>query len=115
MSSDTIRVRFAPSPTGHLHLGGARTALYDYLIARKLGGKFILRIEDTDFRRYVEGAEQEITHCLHWLGMDWDEGPDVGGSYGPYRQSERKEIYLEYAEKLIDPGMGFTVFAPPKG
>ncbi len=110
MSSDTIRVRFAPSPTGHLHLGGARTALYDYLIARKLGGKFILRIEDTDFRRYVEGAEQEITHCLHWLGMDWDEGPDVGGPYGPYRQSERKEIYQEYAEKLIESGNGFYCF-----
>lgn len=110
MSQDPIRVRFAPSPTGHLHLGGARTALYDYLIARKLGGKFVLRIEDTDFRRYVEGAEEEIIHCLHWLGMEWDEGPDKGGPYGPYRQSERKEIYLEYAERLIDSGNAFYCF-----
>ncbi len=110
MSKDPIRVRFAPSPTGHLHLGGARTALYDYLIAKQLGGKFVLRIEDTDFRRYVEGAEEEIVHCLHWLGMEWDEGPDKGGPYGPYRQSERKEIYMEYAERLIESNHAFYCF-----
>lgn len=114
MSTDPIRVRFAPSPTGHLHLGGARTALYDYLIAKQLGGKFILRIEDTDFKRYVEGAEDEIIHCLHWLGMEWDEGPDMGGPYGPYRQSERKQIYLEYAEKLIESGHAFYCFCTPE-
>ena len=87
------RVRFAPSPTGRLHLGGARTALYDYLIAKKTGGQFILRIEDTDRTRYVPTAEQEIIDGLHWLGIQWDEGPDISGPYGPYRQTERKEIY----------------------
>ena len=86
------RVRFAPSPTGHMHLGSARTALYDYLFARQTGGQFILRIEDTDQKRFVEGAEQELLDGLHWLGLEWDEGPDKGGEYGPYRQSERKEI-----------------------
>jgi glutamyl-tRNA synthetase len=114
LSTNPIRVRFAPSPTGHLHLGGARTALYDYLIAKQLGGKFVLRIEDTDFRRYVEGAEEEIIHCLKWLGMEWDEGPDIGGPYGPYRQSERKQIYLEYAEKLIESGNAFHCFCSPE-
>ena len=78
-----VRVRFAPSPTGHLHLGGARTALYDYLIAKIFDGKFILRIEDTDRKRFVEGAEKEIMDGLHWLGISWDEGPDIGGQYGP--------------------------------
>ena len=85
------RVRFAPSPTGHVHLGSARTALYDYLLAKQTGGKFILRIEDTDRKRYVEGAEEELMTSLRWLGIEWDEGPDVGGPFGPYRQSERKE------------------------
>ena len=90
------RVRFAPSPTGSLHLGGARTALYNYLLARQTGGQFILRIEDTDRKRLVEGAEQEIYDGLHWMGLEWDEGPDVGGPHGSYRQSERKDIYQEY-------------------
>ena len=81
------RVRFAPSPTGRIHLGGARTALYDYLLARQTGGQFILRLEDTDRKRYVPGAEDELIEGLHWLGIDWDEGPDIGGPHAPYRQS----------------------------
>ncbi|MBP9675454.1 MAG: glutamate--tRNA ligase [Anaerolineaceae bacterium] len=96
-----FRVRFAPSPTGRMHLGSARTALFDYLIAKKTGGQFILRIEDTDFKRYMPGAEQEIIDGLSWLGVNYDEGPDIGGPYGPYRQSERKEIYLEHARRLV--------------
>jgi len=113
-SSQPVRVRFAPSPTGHLHLGGARTALYDYLLARQTGGQFILRIEDSDRRRFVPGAEEEIYASLRWLGIDWDEGPDVGGDYGPYRQSERKEIYQQYADQLIDSGHAFTCFCTPE-
>jgi glutamyl-tRNA synthetase len=108
-----VRVRFAPSPTGRLHLGGGRTALYNYLLVKKMGGKFILRIEDTDQKRYVETAEQEIIDGLHWLGIDWDEGPDKGGSYGPYRQSQRKEIYQRYAEQLIEQGDAFYCFCSP--
>jgi glutamyl-tRNA synthetase len=108
------RVRFAPSPTGHMHLGSARTALYDFLLARKTGGQFILRIEDTDQKRYVEGAEQELLDGLHWLGLDWDEGPDKGGEYGPYRQSERKEIYQKYARQLVETGHAFYCFCSPE-
>jgi len=104
------RVRFAPSPTGHVHLGSARTALYDFLIAKKTGGKFVLRIEDTDRKRLVEGAEDELINSLHWLGIDWDEGPDKGGPYGPYRQSERKEIYLKFARELIEKGHAYYCF-----
>lgn len=109
-SSQPARVRFAPSPTGHLHLGSARTALYDYLLARQTGGQFILRIEDTDRKRFVPGSEQEIIDTLHWLGIEWDEGPDVGGPYGPYRQSERKEIYQKYARELIAKDHAFVCF-----
>ncbi len=109
-----VRVRIAPSPTGRVHLGNARTALYDFLLARQTGGQFILRIEDTDRRRYVEGAEQELIDGLHWLGLSWDEGPDVGGPYGPYRQSERKDIYLEYAHKLIETGHAYYCFCTPE-
>jgi glutamyl-tRNA synthetase len=105
-----IRVRFAPSPTGHMHLGSARTALYDYLAAKRYGGKFILRIEDTDMKRYVPEAEQELIDGLHWLGITYDEGPDIGGPYGPYRQSDKKEIYLEFAEKLVESGHAFYCF-----
>lgn len=115
--ADTLtpaRVRFAPSPTGHLHLGGARTALYDYLLARQTGGQFILRIEDTDRKRYVPGAEQEIMDGLHWLGLEYDEGPDVGGPYGPYRQSERKDLYLHYAQKLVASGHAYPCFCTPQ-
>jgi glutamyl-tRNA synthetase len=104
------RVRFAPSPTGHMHLGSARTALYDYLLAKQTGGQFILRIEDTDQKRYVTGAEQELIDGLRWLGLEWDEGPDVGGDYGPYRQSERKEIYQKYARQLIENDHAFYCF-----
>jgi len=106
----SYRVRFAPSPTGHVHLGSARTALYDYLIAKQTQGQFILRIEDTDRKRLVEGAEDELVDSLHWLGIDWDEGPDKGGAYGPYRQSERKEIYLKYARELIDKDAAYYCF-----
>ena len=88
-----VRTRFAPSPTGYLHIGGLRTALYAYLYARKAGGKFILRIEDTDLERYVDGAVEIIYRTLKEEGLSYDEGPDVGGDYGPYVQSERKEIY----------------------
>lgn len=108
-----VRVRFSPSPTGHLHLGGGRTALYDYLLARQTGGQFILRLEDTDRKRLVPGAEQELMDGLRWLGLEWDEGPDVGGAYGPYRQSERKEIYLDFARKLIETGNAFYCFCSP--
>lgn len=111
---DPVRVRFAPSPTGHLHLGSARTALYDYLIAKKTGGQFILRIEDTDRKRLVEGAEQEIYDGLRWLGIEWDEGPDVGGPYRPYKQSERKEIYLKFAEELIENDHAYYCFCTPE-
>lgn len=108
-----VRVRFAPSPTGHMHLGSARTALYDYLIAKKTGGQFVLRIEDTDFKRYIPGAEEELINGLHWLGLEFDEGPDIGGPYGPYRQSERKEIYLEHARKLINEDKAYYCFCTP--
>ncbi len=109
-----VRVRFAPSPTGHTHLGSGRTALYDYLLARKTGGQFILRIEDTDRKRFVTGAEQELINSLRWLGLEWDEGPDVGGPYGPYRQSERKEIYDSYARQLIEAGHAYYCFCSPQ-
>lgn len=104
------RVRFAPSPTGHTHLGSGRTALYDYLLARQTGGQFILRIEDSDQKRFVEGAEQELIDSLRWLGLEWDEGPDKGGPYGPYRQSERKEIYRRYAWELVERGRAYPCF-----
>src|ERR1700712_4141036 len=105
--SKKVRVRFAPSPTGGLHLGGVRTVLYNYLFAKQHGGDFILRIEDTDQSRYVEGAEQYIIDCLEWCGLTPDEGPGVGGSFGPYRQSERKELYRLQAEKLVKDGNAY--------
>ena len=105
-----VRTRFAPSPTGFLHLGGLRSALYGYLFARQNNGAFILRIEDTDQERYVEGATQVIYDTLRDCGMNWDEGPDVGGDYGPYIQSERKAIYLPYAKKLIQSGHAYYCF-----
>jgi glutamyl-tRNA synthetase len=110
---EPVRVRFAPSPTGRTHLGSGRTALYDFLLARQTGGQFILRIEDTDQKRYVPGAEDELMRTLHWLGLDWDEGPDVGGSFGPYRQSERKQIYLDHAHWLIEQDHAFYCFCSP--
>ena len=105
-----VRVRFAPSPTGHTHLGSGRTALYDYLVARQTGGKFILRIEDTDRKRFVPGSEEELMASLRWLGLQWDEGPDIGGPYGPYRQSERAEIYREHARRLVERGNAYPCF-----
>jgi glutamyl-tRNA synthetase len=110
IASKTVRVRFAPSPTGRTHLGSGRTALYDYLLARQTGGQFILRIEDTDQKRYVPGAEEELVQSLHWLGLDWDEGPDVGGNFGPYRQSERREIYQDLAKELVNKGLAYYCF-----
>lgn len=102
-----VRVRFAPSPTGHLHVGGARTALFNWLFARKNYGKFILRIEDTDTERSTRESEQMIIEDMKWLGLHWDEGPDIGGEYGPYRQSERLEIYKRYAYELVDKGYAY--------
>lgn len=110
MDSKPVRVRFAPSPTGYLHVGGARTALYNWLFARHNGGTFVLRIEDTDRTRYVEDAEEDIVAGLRWLGLDWDEGPDVGGDYGPYRQSQRLHLYREYAERLLTAGHAYKCF-----
>ncbi|MGZ8538365.1 MAG: glutamate--tRNA ligase [Flavisolibacter sp.] len=105
-----VRVRFAPSPTGGLHIGGVRTVLYNYLFAKNNKGDFIVRIEDTDQSRYVPGAEQYIFDCLKWTGLQPDESPVHGGSYGPYRQSERKEIYRQYAEQLVNDGHAYYAF-----
>ena len=109
-----IRVRFAPSPTGGLHLGGVRTVLYNYLFAKNKGGDFILRVEDTDQSRYVAGAEQYIFDCLKWAGLEPDESPVHGGNYGPYRQSERKEMYRQYAEQLVKDGHAYYAFDTPE-
>lgn len=109
-----VRVRFAPSPTGGLHLGGVRTVLFNYLYARHHGGEFVLRIEDTDRTRYVEGAEQYIYDCLKWCGLEPDESPQIGGPYAPYRQSERKEMYRQYAEQLIAQGNAYYAFDTPE-
>ena len=109
-----VRVRFAPSPTGGLHLGGVRTVLYNYLFAKHHNGDFILRIEDTDQSRYVPGAEQYIFDCLKWAGLEPDESPMHGGNYGPYRQSERKELYRQYAEQLVAAGHAYYAFDTPE-
>ncbi|MBQ7090182.1 MAG: glutamate--tRNA ligase, partial [Clostridia bacterium] len=106
----TVRTRFAPSPTGYMHVGNLRTALYTYLIAKQNDGKFILRIEDTDQERYVEGAVDLIYRTMKETGMDWDEGPDVGGDYGPYIQSERRGLYMEYAKMLVEKGAAYYCF-----
>jgi glutamyl-tRNA synthetase len=113
MNPGEIRVRFAPSPTGPLHIGGVRTALYNYLFARKQGGRMVLRIEDTDQARFVPGAEQYILESLAWCGITFDEGVHLGGPYAPYRQSERKEIYREHALKLIGLGHAYYAFDTP--
>jgi len=105
-----VRVRFAPSPTGPLHIGGVRTALFNYLFAKKYNGTFILRIEDTDQTRYVENAEQYIIDALNWCNIPFDEGPGKNEKFGPYRQSERKEIYKQYAETLIEKGKAYYAF-----
>lgn len=105
-----IRVRYAPSPTGHLHIGNARTALFNYLFARNQKGKFIIRIEDTDQKRNIAGGEESQLKYLKWLGMDWDESVDVGGEYGPYRQSERLDIYKKYYEDLLEKGLAYKCY-----
>jgi glutamyl-tRNA synthetase len=112
--SKKVRVRFAPSPTGGLHLGGVRTVLYNYLFAKKHGGDFVVRIEDTDQSRYVPGAEEYIFDCLRWCGLEPDESVLHGGSYGPYRQSERKESYRKYAEQLVKDGHAYYAFDTPE-
>ncbi|MBV8389093.1 MAG: glutamate--tRNA ligase [Mucilaginibacter sp.] len=114
MSDKKVRVRFAPSPTGGLHLGGVRTVLFNYLFAKKHKGDFVLRIEDTDQSRYVNGAEEYILECLEWCGLTPDESPVAGGHYAPYRQSERKSIYREYAERLVGQGHAYYAFDTPE-
>lgn len=108
--SDKVRVRYAPSPTGHLHIGNARTALFNYLFARHNGGKFIIRIEDTDKKRHVENGEQSQLENLKWLGIDWDESTDVGGEFGPYRQSERFELYDKHIEELLEKDLAYPCY-----
>ena len=110
----SVRVRFAPSPTGPLHIGGLRTALYNYLFAKKNGGKFLLRIEDTDQNRKVEGAEDYIINALEWCDLKPDEGPLLGGEAGPYRQSERKKIYKKHIDLLIREGKAYYAFDSPE-
>jgi glutamyl-tRNA synthetase len=112
--SNTVRVRFAPSPTGPLHIGGVRTALYNYLFARHAGGTMILRIEDTDSKRYVPGSEAYIVEALQWLNIQIDEGVSQGGDYGPYRQSERKEIYKKYIDQLLEQDKAYLAFDSPE-
>ena len=111
---EEVRVRIAPSPSGYLHIGTARTALFNYLYAKKVGGKFVLRIEDTDLERSNTEYTQNIYDSLKALGLNWDEGPDVGGNYGPYQQSERFDIYPKYAQKLIDAGYAYECFCTPE-
>jgi nondiscriminating glutamyl-tRNA synthetase len=110
LAKNNIRVRYAPSPTGHLHIGNARTALFNYLFARHNKGKFIIRIEDTDTKRNIADGERSQLDNLKWLGLDWDEGPDVGGDFGPYRQSERKDIYVKLIQQLLDEGKAYKSY-----
>ena len=114
MADRKVRVRFAPSPTGALHIGGVRTALYNYLFARQHGGDMVFRIEDTDSNRFVPGAEEYILESFRWLGIDFDEGVSFGGNYGPYRQSERREIYQQYVKVLLDAGKAYIAFDTPQ-
>jgi glutamyl-tRNA synthetase len=114
MTDRKVRVRFAPSPTGALHIGGVRTALYNYLFARQNGGDLVFRIEDTDSNRFVPGAEEYILESFRWLGIDFDEGVSFGGDYGPYRQSERREIYQKYVQVLLDAGKAYIAFDTPQ-
>ena len=109
-----VRVRFAPSPTGPLHIGGVRTALYNYLFAKQHGGDLVLRIEDTDSNRFVPGAEEYILESFRWLGIKFDEGVSFGGNYGPYRQSERRDIYKQYVKQLLDAGKAYIAFDTPE-
>ena len=114
MADNRVRVRFAPSPTGPLHIGGVRTALYNYLFARQHGGDLIFRIEDTDSNRFVPGAEEYIIESFKWLGITFDEGVSFGGDYGPYRQSERRDIYKKYVQQLLDNGKAYIAFDTPQ-
>src|SRR5699024_262339 len=108
--TNEIRVRYAPSPTGHLHIGNARTALFNYLYAKHFDGKFIIRTEDTDASRNVEGGEESQLQFLSWLGIEWDEGADIGGAYGPYRQMERLDIYQKYVDELLERDLAYECF-----
>ena len=114
MISEKPRVRFAPSPTGYLHVGGLRTALYNYLFAKNKNGKFILRIEDTDRNRFVEGAVENLITALKWCGLEYDEGPDIGGHFGPYMQSQRLELYHKHTQNLITEGKAYFCFCTPE-
>ncbi|MDQ5810292.1 MAG: glutamate--tRNA ligase [Actinomycetota bacterium] len=114
MDTPGIRVRYAPSPTGSLHVGGVRTALFNWLFARKDGGVFVLRIEDTDLERSTEESVEQLKRSLRWIGLDWDEGPEVGGPYPPYRQTERFDLYREAARKLLESGAAYYDFATPE-
>ena len=114
MINETPRVRFAPSPTGFLHVGGLRTALYNYLFAKRNNGTFVLRIEDTDRNRFVEGAVENLIKALKWAGLDFDEGPETGGDFGPYMQSQRLNIYKKYADELIEKGEAYYCFCTPE-
>src|SRR3990170_7950871 len=109
-----VRVRFAPSPTGALHVGTVRTALYDWVFAHKTGGKFILRIEDTDQERFVPESERIIFESLRWMGLDWDEGPGVGGPHGPYVQTQRRELYQAAARRLVESGAAYECDCSPE-
>src|SRR5436190_19949875 len=109
-----VRTRFAPSPTGYLHIGGVRTALFNWLFARRHGGQFLLRIDDTDAERNVEAALAPILHGFRWLGMDWDEGPEVGGPYGPYYQSQRLYRYQAAVNELLSKGLAYWDYASPE-
>ncbi|MBW7889259.1 MAG: glutamate--tRNA ligase, partial [Bacteroidetes bacterium] len=111
---NSLRVRFAPSPTGYLHVGGLRTALYNFLLAKKHNGKFILRIEDTDQSRRVEGAMENLIETLQWAGVEFDEGPGKEGNYGPYIQSQRLEIYRNHVKRLIETGKAYYCFCSPE-
>ena len=108
--NEKIRTRFAPSPTGFLHIGGARTALFNYLFAKANGGDFVLRIENTDKERSTKEFEEDIFESLEYLGLKWDEGPDIGGSFGPYRQSEKLDIYRSYLKKLLEENKAYYCF-----
>ncbi|MCI6307476.1 MAG: glutamate--tRNA ligase family protein, partial [Prevotella sp.] len=114
MTDRRVRVRFAPSPTGPLHIGGVRTALYNYLFARQHGGDLVFRIEDTDSHRFVPGAEDYILESFKWLGIKFDEGVSFGGEHGPYRQSERRDIYKKYVNQLLDAGKAYIAFDTPE-
>ena len=114
MTERKVRVRFAPSPTGALHIGGVRTALYNYLFARQHGGELVFRIEDTDSTRFVPGAEEYIIESFKWLGIKFDEGVSFGGNYGPYRQSERRDIYKKYVDQLLNAGKAYIAFDTPE-